>query len=98
MTHIDIEAVARLARIALTDEEKITLATEVAEILAMGDRLTAAPDPREGKAVAEGVLRPDEPTTGLSREEILAMAPTSAEGYVTVPHVLSDDTAKEAEA
>ena len=97
MTHIDIDALARLARIALTDEEKITLATEVAEILAMGECLSVAPAPIVAET-PEGVLRPDEPSEGLAREEILAMAPTSAEGYVTVPHVLSDDENEEVEA
>ena len=98
MTQMDIEALAHLARIALSEEEKEEYATDVAAMLAMGDRLSHAIALSEEACATEtvrGVLRADEPKEGISREEILRMAPTSAEGYVTVPHVLSDEAQKE---
>ena len=104
MTQIDIDAIARLARIALTDEEKEEYAADVAAMLAMGDRLSSEIALSEEGEVTEsaeaptGVLRADEPQKSLSRKEILQMAPTSAEGYVTVPHVLSDGGETEGKA
>lgn len=97
MTHMDIDAIARLARIALSEEEKEEYAADVASMLAMGDWLSHEIALTEEVAAESvwGVLRSDEPREGLSREEILRMAPTSAEGYVTVPHVLSDEGEKE---
>ncbi len=100
MTHIDIDALARLARIALTDGEKQALAGDVATILSFGRALVEADRADESRqeeipdaaacAAAGAALRADEPAQSLAREELLRMAPSSAGEYVTVPHVLSN--------
>jgi aspartyl-tRNA(Asn)/glutamyl-tRNA(Gln) amidotransferase subunit C len=92
---IDVEHVARLARLGLTEEEKDRLrrelglilehAAKVAEVAADDVPPTSHPIPRSN------VLRPDEPEPSLTAEEALANAPEVEDGRFKVPPILEDE-------
>ena len=81
---VDIEHVAKLARLALTDEEKVQLRDQLGLILEHAAKVgeVAAEDvPPTAYAIPRSnVLRPDEPKPSLSHEEALYNAPDSEEG------------------
>jgi aspartyl-tRNA(Asn)/glutamyl-tRNA(Gln) amidotransferase subunit C len=89
---IDIDHVARLARLELTDEEKQLLRSQLGAILeaAAKVREVAAEDvPPTAYAIPRSnVLRPDEPVPGLSRSEALAGAPEEEDGRFKVPRIV----------
>ena len=81
--------VARLARLALTDEEVERLTGELGAILdavSVVSELDLADVPPTSHVVAvENVLRADEPRPSLPREVALAQAPDAAMGGFRVP-------------
>lgn len=90
----DVEHVARLARLSLTDDE-VELFTEQLgavldhaadiEALDIGDvPPTAHPVP------LENVYRPDEPRACLDRDEVMAEAPAAEDGRFRVPRILDE--------
>ena len=98
MTQIHIEDIAKAARLALRDDEKEGLSQDVAAILSLGELLLedgeGAFSLGDTQEVARGntsALRADEPKESLSQECLLSLAPTSCDGYVTVPRVISDE-------
>ena len=78
---IDIEHVARLARLRLTDEEKERFSRQLGQILEHAARVgeVAAADvpPTSHPVPRANVFRPDEPRPSLSHEAALANAPES---------------------
>ena len=88
---IDIEHVAKLARLELTEDEKTQLraqlplilehAATVGEVAAADVPPTASPIPRSN------VLRPDVPEPGISQQAALANAPESEGGRFKVPRI-----------
>src|SRR3954447_25489707 len=92
---IDIEHVARLARLDLTDEEKTRLRSHLGVILehAAGVQEVAAEDvPPTAQAVPRAnVLRPDVPELGLTHEEALSNAPDQEGGRFKVPRIVEQD-------
>lgn len=86
---IDIENVANLARLSLTDEEKRTLPEEMGAIIAFANQLEALDTdgvPITAHVVPmKNVFREDEPETLFTRDELLANAPTTDGDYMTVP-------------
>ena len=88
---IDIEHVAKLARLELTEEEKTALRTQLGAILEHAAKVgevaaadvmpTASPIPRSN------VLRPDVPEPGISQQAALANAPESESGRFKVPRI-----------
>ena len=81
--------VARLARLALTEEEVETMTRELSGILEHVDRI-AELDLEQVKPTAhvidlENVLRPDEPRPSWPREKMLEQAPDPVEGAFRVP-------------
>ncbi len=92
-TKSEVEQVASLARIGVSDVEKDELTQSLSSILEFVDALQAV----DTKGVAptsqvtglEDVLREDEVVRcELSRDELLANAPATLEGYVKVKRVL----------
>jgi len=81
--------VARLARLALTEEEVETMARELSGILEHVDRISELDldrvDPTDHVVDLENVLRPDEPRPSWPRERMLEQAPDPAEGAFRVP-------------
>ena len=89
---IDIEHVARLARLNLTDEEKTRLRAQLGVILEHAARVqeVAADDvPPTAQAVPRAnVLRPDIVEPGLTHEEALSNAPEEEAGRFKVPRIV----------
>jgi len=89
---IDIEHVARLARLDLTDEEKVRLRAQLGVILEHAAKVSevAADDvPPTAYAIARAnVLRPDEVTPSLTTEEVLSNAPEVESDRFKVPRVV----------
>ena len=88
---INIEHVAKLARLDLTLEEKVALRVQLGVILEHAAKVgeVAADDvsPTASAIPRSNVLRPDTPEPGISQRAALANAPRSAEGKFEVPRV-----------
>ncbi len=86
---IDIENVANLARLSLTDEEKRRLPDEMGDIIAFANQLSALDT--EGVPITahvvplRNVFREDIPSSRFTREQMLFNAPTTDGVYMTVP-------------
>ena len=89
---IDIEHVARLARLELTDEEKARLREQLGVILEAAAKVSevATDDvPPTAYAIARSnVLRPDEITPSLTTEEVLSNAPEVEDDRFKVPRIV----------
>ena len=89
---IDIDHVARLARLDLSAEEKARLHDQLGLILEAAARVqeVAAEDvpPTSYAVPRSNVLRPDQPRPSLSREEALAGAPEVEADRFKVPRVV----------
>lgn len=86
LTRDDIDHLADLARLAVADEEKDRLATDLGGILAYVSQLeevTTEASPTPDAGVLRNVMREDgEPTaSGTYTEAILANAPETEDGY-----------------
>jgi aspartyl-tRNA(Asn)/glutamyl-tRNA(Gln) amidotransferase subunit C len=88
----DVEHVAYLARLGLTEEEKDRLTEQLSHILGamqVIDRLDTAAIPPTARVIPlENVMREDDPRPSFEREEILRNAPRREDGYFLVPPVL----------
>jgi aspartyl-tRNA(Asn)/glutamyl-tRNA(Gln) amidotransferase subunit C len=89
---IDIDHVARLARLDLTDEEKARLREQLGAILEHAAKVgeVAAEDvPPTAYAIPRSnVFRPDELAPSLPTEEVLANAPEAEADRFKVPRVV----------
>ena len=92
LTMADVEHVAALARLGLTDGEKERLRDQLSSILdhiaALDELDTAAIPPTAQVITLTNVLREDEPRPSLPREAVLANAPRRADGFFEVHAVL----------
>jgi aspartyl-tRNA(Asn)/glutamyl-tRNA(Gln) amidotransferase subunit C len=89
---IDIEHVARLARLELTDEEKARLRDQLGVILGNAAKVSeVATDDVPPTAYAiprSNVLRPDDVTPSLTVDEVLSNAPEVEGDRFKVPKVV----------
>ncbi|HEX6330567.1 MAG TPA: Asp-tRNA(Asn)/Glu-tRNA(Gln) amidotransferase subunit GatC [Actinomycetota bacterium] len=89
---IDIDHVARLARLELTDRERERLREQLAAILDhaanVGEVATADVEPTAYAIPRSNVLRPDEPRPSLPVEEVLANAPEREDDRFRVPRIV----------
>lgn len=89
---IDVEHVARLARLALTPEELERFRAQLGVILEAAERVreVAAEDvpPTSHPVPLKNVLREDEPEPTLSHEDALANAPETEDGRFKVPRIV----------
>ncbi|MER3513482.1 MAG: Asp-tRNA(Asn)/Glu-tRNA(Gln) amidotransferase GatCAB subunit C [Chloroflexota bacterium] len=87
-----VEHIAELAKLRLTDEEKERFREQLSDILAYAERLqaldTEAIPPTATVLPLRTVLRPDAPQPSMPREDILANAPAAQDGCFVVPAVL----------
>jgi len=88
----DIESLANLSRIRLSDAEKESLAKDVDSILAYVDQIKAAPvdDSRSEAGAVKNIMR-DDVAVSISaedRERILDEAPKREGDYVAVKKIL----------
>ena len=92
LTRADVEHVARLARLALDDDEIEQFTRELGVILEHADQV-AALDTHDVPPTAHplpltNVLRPDAPRPSLDRDEVMAAAPEAEDGQFRVPRIL----------
>ena len=94
LTRADVEHVARLARLALTDEEIERFTEQLGTILehaadvAALDLADVAPTAHPLPLV--NVLRPDEVRPGVDRAEVLAQAPAVEDDRFRVPRIMDN--------
>lgn len=92
LTLEEVEHIAVLARLRLTDEEKARYREQLSAILDYMAKLrqldTSAIEPTATVLPLRTVLRPDEVTPSLRPEELLANAPASEANMFRVPPVL----------
>jgi aspartyl-tRNA(Asn)/glutamyl-tRNA(Gln) amidotransferase subunit C len=96
ITREEVAHLARLARLALGDDELDRLASQLDVILGavaeIGQVTDAADVPPTTHAVpVENVSRPDVVTPSLDRDEVLAGAPAAEDGRFRVPRILDDE-------
>lgn len=94
LTVADVERIAALAHLELTEDEKLLFTTQLAGILAYAEQLqavdtTGVPATAHINAAAS-VERPDEPRPSLTPADALANAPDGAPdaGLFRVPRVI----------
>jgi aspartyl-tRNA(Asn)/glutamyl-tRNA(Gln) amidotransferase subunit C len=89
---IDIAHVARLARLALTDEELEGYRSQLGVILEHAARVqeldTGDLEPTSHPLNLASRFRPDVVEPSLDREEVLGQAPEVKGGYIVVPPAL----------
>lgn len=90
----DVEHVARLARLGLTDEEIERLVPQLSRILEAVGKLsevdTSSVGPTAQVIALENVMRDDVVTAPMTREAALAEAPLREGGLLRVPVVLEE--------
>ncbi len=94
LTRADVEHVAKLARLALTDAEIDELTPQLTGILAHAAHIatldTTDVPPTAHPLALVNVLRADEPQPSLDRDEVLACAPEAEDGRFRVPRILGE--------
>jgi aspartyl-tRNA(Asn)/glutamyl-tRNA(Gln) amidotransferase subunit C len=96
ITESDIEKIAALAQLELTDDERRALTPQIASIVAYVEQLneleTSAAEPALGGLTREGArtdtAREDAPLPSLGQALALDQAPDPAAGHFRVPKVL----------
>jgi aspartyl-tRNA(Asn)/glutamyl-tRNA(Gln) amidotransferase subunit C len=90
----EVEHVARLARLELTEEEKVRMTAQLDSILGYIDKLneldTAQVEPTTTVIPMVSVMREDVVRPSLSQEEALANAPDREDAYFRVPRIIED--------
>ena len=90
----DVEHVARLARLALSDAELERMREQLSGILAYIDTLraldTAGVEPTSHAVPLVNVMREDEPRPCLDQADALANAPDRSDAFFRVPRIIED--------
>jgi aspartyl-tRNA(Asn)/glutamyl-tRNA(Gln) amidotransferase subunit C len=88
----DVEYVAWLARLELSDEEKEKFTRQLGQVLEHAERVksldTEDVEPTSHVIKLKNVMREDEVKPCLSREEALSNAPRVEDGYFVVPRII----------
>ena len=88
----NLEHIADLARITLTDDEKEKMTKSISEIITYFDKLsnmdTSNAEPIELITTESNILREDTVVDSYDREIILANASEHRNGYFSVPQIV----------
>jgi aspartyl-tRNA(Asn)/glutamyl-tRNA(Gln) amidotransferase subunit C len=103
ITEADIEKIAALAHLEITDEELRTLAPQIASIVAYVEQLkeldTSSVEPAIGGLTPEGArtaaTREDHARPSLGQTLALDQAPEPSHGHFRVPKVIASSEEKE---
>jgi aspartyl-tRNA(Asn)/glutamyl-tRNA(Gln) amidotransferase subunit C len=91
---IDIRYVAKLARIALTDEEVERFGQQLGELLghvnALGELDTASVPATAQVIESRNVMRDDDVRPCLDRERVLSQAPQRQGPFFRVPRIIAE--------
>lgn len=94
ITRADVENVAALARLHLTEEELARMEAQLSRILeaieVLRDVDTSHVGPTASVLPLENVMRDDVPADGISREAALANAPLREGDHLRVPLILKE--------
>ena len=92
LTLAQVEHIAELAKLALSDDEKARYQEQLSAILEYAERLqavdTSAIPPTATVLPLRNVMRADEPRDSMSREDVLANAPQAEADCFRVQAVL----------
>jgi aspartyl-tRNA(Asn)/glutamyl-tRNA(Gln) amidotransferase subunit C len=92
LTLAEVEHIAELARLELTDEEKARYREQLSDILDYAARLqtvdTSQISPTASVLAKRSILRADVAVEGLNIDQALKNAPSSAEHQFRVPPVM----------
>lgn len=91
----EVEHVAYLARLGLSEDEKEKLRDQLSSILdnmqILGELDTAAIPPTAHVLPQRNVMRPDVAVPGLTHDQVLANAPAAEEGFFRILPVFEED-------
>jgi aspartyl-tRNA(Asn)/glutamyl-tRNA(Gln) amidotransferase subunit C len=94
LTRADVEHVARLARLALTEEEIERFTGQLGSILEHAADVAALDladvPPTAHPLPIVNVLRRDEARPGIDRDEVLGQAPAVEDGRFRVPRIMDN--------
>lgn len=92
LTHEQVQHLAALARLRLTDEQVEAYREQLSAIIEYEERLSELDlsdvEPLAGPGERVNRLDADEPENALPREVIERIAPVMRDGYITVPKTL----------
>jgi aspartyl-tRNA(Asn)/glutamyl-tRNA(Gln) amidotransferase subunit C len=92
ITRDEVEHVAKLARLAITEEEKERYTHQLSNILTYIEKLkeldTSKVEPTSHVLPMKNIFREDEVRLSLPREEILKNAPDRTEEFFSVPKII----------
>jgi aspartyl-tRNA(Asn)/glutamyl-tRNA(Gln) amidotransferase subunit C len=90
----DVQHVARLARLELSETELVRMQGEMNNILAYMDKLrsvdTTGVEPTSHAVPLTNVMREDEPRPSLPLADMLANAPEAAGDFFRVPRIIEE--------
>jgi aspartyl-tRNA(Asn)/glutamyl-tRNA(Gln) amidotransferase subunit C len=91
----EVAHLARLARLAVTDEELELFASQLDVVLdavaRVGDAAAEDVPPTTHAVPMTNVMRPDVVTPSLPRDVVLAEAPAAEDGRFRVPRILGEE-------
>jgi len=89
---MDIEKVAKLARLELSEEEKVTFGNQLEQILTYMEQLnrldTSGVEPTSHAIPIYNVFREDDVRPSCPQEEVLGIAPDEQDGHFKVPRII----------
>lgn len=92
ITKQEVEHVAKLARLELSELEKEKLTDQLSNILTYVEKLneldTTGVEPTSHVLAITNVMRDDVPGVSLSQEQALSNAPEKAAGHFKVPKII----------
>ncbi|MEW6681684.1 MAG: Asp-tRNA(Asn)/Glu-tRNA(Gln) amidotransferase subunit GatC [Nitrospirota bacterium] len=92
ITREQVEHVAKLARLAVSEEEKVLFGRQLSSILTYVETLnrvdTSDVEPTSHVIPMQNVLREDEVKPSLARDEALVNAPDADSGCFRVPKII----------
>jgi aspartyl-tRNA(Asn)/glutamyl-tRNA(Gln) amidotransferase subunit C len=92
ITKQEVEHVARLARLELSEQEKEKLTNQLSNILTYVEKLneldTRGVDPTAHVLDIKNVMREDVPAQSLTQAQALANAPEKTAGHYKVPKII----------
>jgi aspartyl-tRNA(Asn)/glutamyl-tRNA(Gln) amidotransferase subunit C len=89
---MDIEKVAKLARLTLSEEEKRRFESQLDQILAYIEQLnrvdTTGVEPTSHAIPIHNAFREDEIKPSFPKDEVMGIAPAEEDGHFKVPRII----------
>ena len=87
----DVEHVAKLARLELTEDEKVKFSKQLGDILKYVEQMnkvdTTDIEPMSHAIPIVNVMREDKVVSEQTKEELMANAPSEEDGFFRVPKI-----------